>query len=138
MEHLQSEEPFSSDPYFNRSTGNKPNMYPTIYLAHMPKSANYLGYFWKISHHSFSSILGPDLPVALTHLAIVSFEDTVITVAGDGDGDGNVIGGFHQLKCDEEFSCQWTTMAQKLKQGRYWPVAIKIPDELANCIDSEK
>ena len=90
--------------------------------------------FEKISHHSFSSILGPDLPVPLTHLAIVSFEDTVITVAGHGD----VSGGFHQLKCDEELSCHWTTMAQKLKQGRYWPVAIKIPDELANCIESEK
>ena len=69
---------------------------------------------------------------------MVSFEDTVITVAGnDNDYDHEDFSGyFYQLKCDEEFSCQWTKMAQKLKQGRSFVVAMKIPDELVNCFDS--
>ena len=67
---------------------------------------------------------------------MVSFEDTVISVDGNKHDPEDPSGHFYQLKCDEELSCQWTKMGQKLKQGRSWPVAIKIPNELANCIDS--
>ena len=67
---------------------------------------------------------------------MVSFEDTVITVGGNKDGDDDSSGHFYQLKCDEELSCQWTKMAQKMKQQHYYVVAMKIPDELVNCINS--
>ena len=47
---------------------------------------------------------------------MVSFEDTVITVGGNKDGDDDSSGHFYQLKCDKKLSCQWTKMAQKMKQ----------------------
>ena len=38
------------------SPGSTPNMYPTIYLARLPKSANYMVYFRKQSHHHMSIV----------------------------------------------------------------------------------
>jgi hypothetical protein len=56
------------------------------------------------------------------------FQSSVILVGGQGyESNGRLL---HQLSSPNE---NWTEMKQKLKERRYWHVALMIPDDIVNC-----
>jgi hypothetical protein len=77
----------------------------------------------------FGVFAGPDLPKATYAAAMVPTPD----------GTGVVmIGGvqtrkdLHELKCSSR-SCTWMKLNKQLSVGRYWAVAMYVPDSFAVC-----
>ena len=72
----------------------------------------------------FLLTLGPPLPKALNGVSIVEIQGDAFSFGGYDGGSNSAI---YQLTCSSGI-CSWSTLNQELKVGRYWTVAIPVPD----------
>ena len=74
-----------------------------------------------------SWVMGPSLPKAVGFGTMVEFQNSVIIVSGNGEGDER---SMYQLSSP---TGPWVEMKQKLKEARGDNVSFLVPDELVNC-----
>ena len=67
---------------------------------------------------------GPLMPKKLTGHEIVPFDKDVVIIGG-ADQNSNYQSSLHRLTCQNQ-DCEWKTMSQQLKVGRYLFVAILV------------
>ena len=75
-------------------------------------------------------ILGVDLPVNIQEHEIVASKGNLYTI-------GNLFSpkDIYKFECTNSITdCSWTKIPTQLQYGRYWTVAMPIPDELANAL----
>ena len=70
--------------------------------------------------------LGPPLPKVLYGISIVEIQGDAFLFGGHG-GYGGYNSAIYQLTCSSGI-CSWSTLNQELKVGRYYTVAIRVPD----------
>ena len=74
----------------------------------------------------FLLTLGPPLPKALYGISIVEIQGDAFLFGGYGGGYP-YNSAIYQLTCSSGI-CSWSTLNQELKVGRFFPVAIPVPD----------
>lgn len=83
-------------------------------------------------YHQYGWRNGPDLPQPLFAHASLSIDSDLVVIGGNNGT--HYQDSIYRLSCpDDEWSCQWTTMNQKLAMPRDTFVAFGIPDILAQC-----
>jgi hypothetical protein len=68
------------------------------------------------------------MPQKLRGLSAVVLDGDLYTIGGYY-GNGAVQTDIHRLSCSSG-NCSWTTMDQELKVGRYYSVAMAVPNDL--------
>lgn len=82
-------------------------------------------------YHQYGWRMGPNLPQPLIGHVSLSLDSDLVVLGGNNGT--HFQDTFYRMTCPDEWSCQWTTMSQKLETARDTFVAFGIPDILAQC-----
>ena len=80
---------------------------------------------------------GPSLPQNISGQGMVSLGNRIFSIGGTIDRKGIPINDIYQFEC-HNFQCTWLKLSQSLQYGRFYFVAMLIPDDLAECSQINK
>ena len=74
------------------------------------------------------------MPLNRRRHRMVRIQKDVVVIGGEQywNSEWSIPTSLYRMTCANKI-CAWTTMTQTLKIGRYYHVAIPIPDDLTNC-----